>query len=176
MSRMISPYHERADDACVAAFPVCCTTTPQDICLLPATSVADEISTCCHLVAPNLSLNLAEVTTKKHELSPQTASGSARRTGFHGSVVNEYGAACKGQNVAASYALRRNPCMTAFVFVTTWRKLQTPGNAEEHKKQETHTINPIGPTDKPHRPSTKHYRLCVVSRSVDLPCSTVTTT
>ena len=33
-----------------------------------------------------------------------------------------------------------------------------PGNAEEHKKQETPTINPISPTDKPHRPSTKHYR------------------
>ena len=40
----------------------------------------------------------------------------------------------------------------------TRRKLQTPGNAEEHKRQETPTINPIGPTDKPHRPSTKHYR------------------
>ena len=42
----------------------------------------------------------------------------------------------------------------------TRRKLQTPGNAEEHKKkkQETPTINPIGPTDKPHRPRTKHYR------------------
>ena len=26
----------------------------------------------------------------------------------------------------------------------TWRKLQTPGNAEEHKKQETPTINPTG--------------------------------
>ena len=33
----------------------------------------------------------------------------------------------------------------------TRRKLQTPGNAEEHKRQETPTINPIGPTDKPHR-------------------------
>ena len=40
----------------------------------------------------------------------------------------------------------------------TRRKLQTPGNAEEYKRQETPTINPIGPTDKPHRPSTKHYR------------------
>ena len=43
----------------------------------------------------------------------------------------------------------------------TRRKLQTPGNAEEHqKKQETPTINPIGPTDltKPHRPRTKHYQ------------------
>ena len=40
----------------------------------------------------------------------------------------------------------------------TRRKLQTPGNAEEHKRQETPTINPIGPTDKPHRPSTKQYR------------------
>ena len=40
----------------------------------------------------------------------------------------------------------------------TRRKLQTPGNAEEHKRQETPTINTIGPTDKPHRPSTKHYR------------------
>ena len=40
----------------------------------------------------------------------------------------------------------------------TRRKLQTPGNAEEHKKQETPTVNPIGPTDKPHRPRTKHYR------------------
>ena len=40
----------------------------------------------------------------------------------------------------------------------TRRKLQTPGNAEEHKRQETPTINPIGPTDKPHRPSTRHYR------------------
>ena len=28
----------------------------------------------------------------------------------------------------------------------TRRKLQTPGNAEEHKRQETPTINPIGPT------------------------------
>ena len=26
-------------------------------------------------------------------------------------------------------------------------KSQTPGNAEEHKRQETPTINPIGPTD-----------------------------
>ena len=32
----------------------------------------------------------------------------------------------------------------------TRRKLRTPGNAEEHKRQETPTINPIGPTDKPH--------------------------
>ena len=40
----------------------------------------------------------------------------------------------------------------------TRRKLQTPDNAEEHNRQETPTINPIGPTDKPHRPSTKHYR------------------
>ena len=43
----------------------------------------------------------------------------------------------------------------------TRRKLQTPGIAEEHKRQETPTINPIGPTDTPHRPSTnwlKHYR------------------
>ena len=40
----------------------------------------------------------------------------------------------------------------------TRRKLQTRGNAEEHKKQEAPTINPIGPTDRPHRPSTKHYR------------------
>ena len=36
----------------------------------------------------------------------------------------------------------------------TRRKLQTPGIAEEHKRQETPTINPIGPTDTPHRPST----------------------
>ena len=42
------------------------------------------------------------------------------------------------------------------LFRVTWRKLQTPGNAEEHKRQETPTINPIGPTDKPHRLSTKH--------------------
>ena len=40
----------------------------------------------------------------------------------------------------------------------TRRKLQTPGTAEEHKRQETPTINPIDPTDTPHRPSTKHYR------------------
>ena len=40
----------------------------------------------------------------------------------------------------------------------TRRKLQTPGNAEEHKRQETPTTNPIGPTNKPHRPSTKHHR------------------
>ena len=40
----------------------------------------------------------------------------------------------------------------------TRRKLQTPGNAEGHKRQETPTINPIGPTYKPHRPNTKHYR------------------
>ena len=40
----------------------------------------------------------------------------------------------------------------------TRRKLQTPGIPEEHKRQETRTINPIGPTDTPHRPSTKHYR------------------
>ena len=40
----------------------------------------------------------------------------------------------------------------------TRRKLQTPGIAEEHKRQETPTINPIGPTDTPHRQSTKHYR------------------
>ena len=44
------------------------------------------------------------------------------------------------------------------VLVCQRRKLQTPGNAVEHKKQETPTINPIGPTDKPHRPSTEHYR------------------
>ena len=41
----------------------------------------------------------------------------------------------------------------------TRRKLQTPGTAEEHKRQETPTINPIDPTDKPHRPSTKHYQV-----------------
>ena len=46
----------------------------------------------------------------------------------------------------------------AAVLCVTRRKLQTPGNAEEHKRQETPTINPIGPTNKPHRPSTKHYR------------------
>ena len=40
----------------------------------------------------------------------------------------------------------------------TQRKLQTPGNAKEHKRQETPTINPIGPTNKTHRTSTKHYR------------------
>ena len=39
----------------------------------------------------------------------------------------------------------------------TRRNLQTPGNAEEHKRQETPTITPIGPADKPRRPSTKHY-------------------
>ena len=42
--------------------------------------------------------------------------------------------------------------------VLTRRKLQTPGTAQEHKRQETPTINPIGPTDTPRRPSTKHYR------------------
>ena len=47
----------------------------------------------------------------------------------------------------------------AWAACVTRRKLQTPGNAEEHKKkQETPTINPIGPTAKPHRPRTKHYR------------------
>ena len=40
----------------------------------------------------------------------------------------------------------------------TRRKLQTPGNGEEHKRQGTPTINPIGPTNKQHRPSTKHHR------------------
>ena len=40
----------------------------------------------------------------------------------------------------------------------TRRKLQTPGTAEEHKRQETPTVNPIDPTDTPHRPSTKHNR------------------
>ena len=40
----------------------------------------------------------------------------------------------------------------------TRRQLQTPGTAEEHKRQGTPTINPIGPTDTPHRPSTKHNR------------------
>ena len=45
---------------------------------------------------------------------------------------------------------RDDPCYT--------RKLQTPGIAEEHKRQEIPTIIPIGPTDKGHRPSTKHYR------------------
>ena len=40
----------------------------------------------------------------------------------------------------------------------TRRKLQTPGNAEEHKRQETPTISPISPNDKPHRQSTKHCR------------------
>ena len=44
-----------------------------------------------------------------------------------------------------------------FVCVTR-RKLQTPGIAEEHKRQETPTINPIGTTDTPHTPSNKHYR------------------
>ena len=48
--------------------------------------------------------------------------------------------------------------LSAIPIFVTRRKLQTPGNAEEHKRQETPTINPIGPTDKPHRPSTKHYR------------------
>ena len=49
-------------------------------------------------------------------------------------------------------------CSCIIAIGVTRRKLQTPGNAEEHKRQETPTINPIGPTDKPHRPSTKHYR------------------
>ena len=42
----------------------------------------------------------------------------------------------------------------------TRRKLQTPqaGTAEEHKRQEIPTINPIGPTDTPHRQCTKRYR------------------
>ena len=31
-------------------------------------------------------------------------------------------------------------------------------NAWQHKRQETPTINPIGPTNNPHRPSTKHNR------------------
>ena len=35
------------------------------------------------------------------------------------------------------------------------KRLATPRNTK--KKQETPTINPIGPTDKPHRPRTKHY-------------------
>ena len=53
-----------------------------------------------------------------------------------------------------------NSSVGCFFGCVTRRKLQTPGNAEEHtqKKQETPTINPIGPTDKPHRPRTKHYR------------------
>ena len=49
------------------------------------------------------------------------------------------------------------------VLSVTRRKLPTPGNAEEHKRQETPTINPIGPTDKPHRPSTKHYQVLSVA-------------
>ena len=53
----------------------------------------------------------------------------------------------------------RSSCNAVYVRTgVTRRKLQTPGNAEEHKRQETPTINYIGPTDKPHRPSTKHYR------------------
>ena len=35
------------------------------------------------------------------------------------------------------------------------KRLATPRNT---KQQETPTNNPIGPTDKPHRPNTKHYR------------------
>ena len=54
--------------------------------------------------------------------------------------------------VSFSEPLRVNGCSV------TRRKLETPGNAEEHTRQETPTINPIGPTDKLHRPSTKHYR------------------
>ena len=41
----------------------------------------------------------------------------------------------------------------------TRRKLQTPGNAEEHRRHETPTINPIGPTDKP--------MLCVPQHAYD---------
>ena len=46
--------------------------------------------------------------------------------------------------------LRRRLSYTSDQSVTR-RKLQTPGNAEEHKRQEAPTINPIGPTNKPHR-------------------------
>ena len=54
--------------------------------------------------------------------------------------------------------LELSPCVTRSCLLVTRRKLQTPGNAEEHKRQETPTINPIGPTEKPRRLSTKHYR------------------
>ena len=57
------------------------------------------------------------------------------------------------------------PCVSS-LHLRHWvtrRTLQTPGTAEEHKRQETPTINPIGPTNKPHRPSTKHG-VCVVTK------------
>ena len=47
----------------------------------------------------------------------------------------------------------------------TRRKLQTPGIAEEHKIQETPTINPIGPTDTHHRPSTAKGCVCFLMNS-----------
>ena len=62
---------------------------------------------------------------------------------------------CISARLRLGESLRRSDGDDACV---TRRKLQTPGNAEEHKRQETPTINPIGPTDKPHRPSPKHYR------------------
>ena len=45
-----------------------------------------------------------------------------------------------------------SPCYTEKA-PNAWHRRGTP-----KKKQETPTINPIGPTDKPHRPRTKHYR------------------
>ena len=53
-------------------------------------------------------------------------------------------------------------CHTAIIRSVTRRKLQTPGTAEEHNRQETPTINPNHQPrpsiDTTHRPSTKHYR------------------
>ena len=65
--------------------------------------------------------------------------------------------ASRGSLEEPSFIIGTNRGLSQVVGVTR-RKLQTPGNAEEHKRQETPTINPMGPTDKPHRPSTKHYR------------------
>ena len=63
------------------------------------------------------------------------------------------------QQKPTRYRVNPQPGATPWPMQSVTRgKLQAPGNAEEHKRQETPTINPIGPTDKPHRPSTKHYR------------------
>ena len=53
------------------------------------------------------------------------------------------------QNISGTWS-------TVVLHGETSKRLATPRNTK--KKQETPTINPIGPTDKPHRPRTKHCR------------------
>ena len=68
------------------------------------------------------------------------------------STVNRHNSQTKHQALSKGQPGRRKtPITTAAVHASaqqhgvTRRKLQTPGNAEEHKRQEIPKINPIGP-------------------------------